>query len=198
MRRTCTCMPHRTHQVNDLLEVHRHARLVEVAEVGGVVDELRDLVEAQLRACRRACVHHRGSTVANGGSSRPADANSGNRHHHSARMQVASRQASPLTTPRSTQCAAVRTRTCLARLPNTNSIASMTLDLPLPLGPTTDEKDCAGPTTTTKAGAPHVCKQRAHCPVVCARRQARSRHARRAPGVLPCGTAPRAALRRMT
>ena len=33
-------------------------------------------------------------------------------------------------------------RTCLARLPNTNSIASMTLDLPLPLGPTTDEKFC--------------------------------------------------------
>ena len=32
--------------------------------------------------------------------------------------------------------------TCLARLPNTNSRASMTLDLPDPLGPTTEEKDC--------------------------------------------------------
>jgi hypothetical protein len=34
-------------------------------------------------------------------------------------------------------------RSCLARLPNTNSMASMTLDLPLPLGPTTLENDCA-------------------------------------------------------
>lgn len=33
-------------------------------------------------------------------------------------------------------------RSCLARLPNTNSMASMTLDLPEPLGPTTEEKDC--------------------------------------------------------
>jgi len=32
--------------------------------------------------------------------------------------------------------------TCFARRPNTNSIASMTFDFPLPLGPTTDEKDC--------------------------------------------------------
>jgi len=39
--------------------------------------------------------------------------------------------------------AASRRRTCLARLPKTNSIASMTLDLPLPLGPTTDEKFCS-------------------------------------------------------
>lgn len=30
--------------------------------------------------------------------------------------------------------------TCLARFPNTNSIASITLLLPLPLGPTTAEK----------------------------------------------------------
>ena len=34
-------------------------------------------------------------------------------------------------------------RTCLARLPNTKSSASMTLLLPLPLGPTTEEKLCA-------------------------------------------------------
>lgn len=33
-------------------------------------------------------------------------------------------------------------RSCLARLPKTKSIASMTLDLPLPLGPTTEEKHC--------------------------------------------------------
>lgn len=33
-------------------------------------------------------------------------------------------------------------RSCLARLPNTNSMASITLDLPEPLGPTTEEKDC--------------------------------------------------------
>jgi hypothetical protein len=33
-------------------------------------------------------------------------------------------------------------RSCLARLPNTNSMASITLDLPLPLGPTTEEKHC--------------------------------------------------------
>ena len=33
-------------------------------------------------------------------------------------------------------------RSCLARLPNTKSMASMTFDLPLPLGPTTEEKDC--------------------------------------------------------
>ena len=32
--------------------------------------------------------------------------------------------------------------TCLALFPKTNSIASITLDLPLPLGPTTDEKHC--------------------------------------------------------
>lgn len=32
--------------------------------------------------------------------------------------------------------------TCFALLPNTNSMASITLDLPLPLGPTTDEKHC--------------------------------------------------------
>jgi len=31
-------------------------------------------------------------------------------------------------------------RSCLARLPKTNSIASITFDLPLPLGPTTAEK----------------------------------------------------------
>ena len=33
--------------------------------------------------------------------------------------------------------------TCFALLPNTNSIASITFDLPLPLGPTTDVKDCS-------------------------------------------------------
>lgn len=38
-----------------------------------------------------------------------------------------------------------RSLTCLARLPNTNNMASITLLLPLPLGPTTDEKHCAGP-----------------------------------------------------
>lgn len=32
--------------------------------------------------------------------------------------------------------------TCFAFFPNTKSIASMTLDLPLPLGPTTEEKLC--------------------------------------------------------
>jgi len=32
-------------------------------------------------------------------------------------------------------------RTCLALLPNTKSSASMTLDLPEPLGPTTEEND---------------------------------------------------------
>lgn len=31
----------------------------------------------------------------------------------------------------------------MAFLPNTKSIASITLDLPLPLGPTTDEKRCS-------------------------------------------------------
>ena len=36
-------------------------------------------------------------------------------------------------------------RTCFARLPKTKSMASMTLDLPLPLGPTTDEKFCNTP-----------------------------------------------------
>lgn len=34
--------------------------------------------------------------------------------------------------------------TCLAFFPNTNSMASITFDLPLPLGPTTDEKHCVG------------------------------------------------------
>ena len=32
--------------------------------------------------------------------------------------------------------------TCLARLPKTKSMASITFDFPLPLGPTTAEKDC--------------------------------------------------------
>ncbi len=32
--------------------------------------------------------------------------------------------------------------TCFAFFPNTKSIASMTFDLPLPLGPTTEEKHC--------------------------------------------------------
>jgi hypothetical protein len=32
--------------------------------------------------------------------------------------------------------------TCLALLPNTNSIASMTFDLPEPFGPTTADIDC--------------------------------------------------------
>ena len=32
--------------------------------------------------------------------------------------------------------------TCLARRPKTNWMASITLDFPLPLGPTTLEKDC--------------------------------------------------------
>lgn len=32
--------------------------------------------------------------------------------------------------------------TCLALLPKTNSMASMTFDFPLPFGPTTDEKHC--------------------------------------------------------
>ena len=32
--------------------------------------------------------------------------------------------------------------TCLALFPKTNSIASITFDLPLPLGPTTEEKHC--------------------------------------------------------
>lgn len=36
----------------------------------------------------------------------------------------------------------INLRTCLALLPNTKSRASMTLDLPEPLGPTTDENDC--------------------------------------------------------
>lgn len=40
---------------------------------------------------------------------------------------------------------------CLALLPNTNSMASMTLDLPLPFGPTTAEKDCV------QAGACMAC-----------------------------------------
>jgi len=35
-----------------------------------------------------------------------------------------------------------RTSTCFARLPKTNSIASITLLFPLPLGPTTAEKHC--------------------------------------------------------
>jgi hypothetical protein len=33
-------------------------------------------------------------------------------------------------------------RSCFARFPKTKSIASMTFDLPEPLGPTTEEKDC--------------------------------------------------------
>lgn len=33
-------------------------------------------------------------------------------------------------------------RILLARYPNTNSIESMTFDLPLPLGPTMEEKHC--------------------------------------------------------
>ena len=37
--------------------------------------------------------------------------------------------------------------TCLAFLPKTKSMASMTLDLPLPLGPTTEEKHCITLTT---------------------------------------------------
>lgn len=32
--------------------------------------------------------------------------------------------------------------TCLALFPKTNSIASMTFDLPLPFGPTIAERDC--------------------------------------------------------
>jgi hypothetical protein len=36
----------------------------------------------------------------------------------------------------------VQTPTCFALLPKTNSMASITLDLPLPFGPTTEEKHC--------------------------------------------------------
>lgn len=36
--------------------------------------------------------------------------------------------------------------TCFALRPNTNSMASITLDLPLPFGPTTEEKHCAART----------------------------------------------------
>lgn len=41
-------------------------------------------------------------------------------------------------------------QTCLARLPNTNSIASITLLFPLPLGPTTAEKHCIHPMETIR------------------------------------------------
>lgn len=40
--------------------------------------------------------------------------------------------------------------TCFARRPNTKSMASMTFDLPLPLGPTTEEKDCISQGIITK------------------------------------------------
>ena len=40
------------------------------------------------------------------------------------------------------ECGESQHCTCLARLPKTNSMASMTLDFPLPFGPTTDEKLC--------------------------------------------------------
>jgi hypothetical protein len=54
--RNTTTTAHSTHSthstpiylVDDLLEVHRHARLLQVAVVRAVVDELGDLVEAQL------------------------------------------------------------------------------------------------------------------------------------------------------
>ena len=42
-------------------------------------------------------------------------------------------------------------RICLARLANTNSTASITFDLPLPFGPTTEEKDWA----PTRVRGPH-------------------------------------------
>lgn len=41
---------------------------------------------------------------------------------------------------------------CLARLPKTNSKASMTLDFPLPLGPTTEENDCGGQRAVPRGG----------------------------------------------
>jgi hypothetical protein len=88
-----------------------------------------------------------------------------------------------LRTPRLSACArrehrcaslclhAGRGPTCLARLPNTKSIASMTLLLPLPFGPTTEEKHCmssahALPQCGARAAAPagahaHLGAQRA-------------------------------------
>lgn len=46
-------------------------------------------------------------------------------------------------------------RTCFAFLPNTKSIASMTFDLPLPLGPTTDEKHCNIQTSISTSRPPY-------------------------------------------
>lgn len=40
--------PPPAYQVDNLLEVHRHARHLQVAVVRGVVDQLRHLVQAQL------------------------------------------------------------------------------------------------------------------------------------------------------
>lgn len=60
--------------------------------------------------------------------------------------QVAERESGreEKTTPprRRRALACIQFHTCLARFPNTNRRASMTLDLPEPLGPTTEEKDC--------------------------------------------------------
>ena len=60
-------------------------------------------------------------------------------------------------------------RSCLARLPKTKSMASMTLDLPLPLGPTTEENLChrqhsrsARAILVNSASAPEVSPMTSH------------------------------------